>query len=94
MMKFLFLFACTLILLALIASRFRRQIANLAHLWRALKKMNSDRGEIRDAGASDDLRLIKCTVCGTWTPHDDSREMRNGVYYCSADCIAKSATKA
>lgn len=81
-----------MILLAIIASRFRHQIENILYLWRVLKKMNQpkDQKQFEPSENTKELPLIKCIGCGVWTPENFAFKLRSNDYYCSKKCLENS----
>ena len=92
-MKWLILLGLIVVLVIVVASRYRRQIQMAIYVWRMFRKM-------RQAGKTDekqvetsakDVPLIRCTKCGTWTPQNKALNLRSGMFYCSANCLETSA---
>lgn len=96
MREALFIFAVILVLAALTAFRYRKQIIGMIELARTLKKVGGalsggNAGAPRmpvsnDKGASGDTALVNCSTCGVWTPQTRAR-MIKGRFYCSDECF-------
>lgn len=83
MREFIIILAVILVLLALTAVKYRKQIAGLIGVARMLKeakdavRQNSFRGE--DARS---VQLVNCSECGVWVPQDKAIKAGNG-FICS-----------
>lgn len=93
-MKWLILLALLVVVVAFVASRYRRQIQMGLYVWRMFRKM-------RKAGQAGDkpleikadpknVPLTRCAQCGSWTPQKDALNLRSGTVYCSALCMEKA----
>lgn len=89
MREVLFVLAVVLVMLALTAFKYRRQLASLYGLIRFL---NSDQAEgtigldvTRRAGSAG--QLVKCDVCGVWVPKAMARLQEN-MSICSDNCFS------
>jgi hypothetical protein len=83
------------ILLALTAVRYRKQIAGMIHIWRALKSARDQikgaqipKSEAQPAPAG---QLVNCAKCGNWVPEQSAINLRGGTFYCSTACLESSA---
>jgi hypothetical protein len=96
-MKFLIVFILFLIVLALIALRYRKQIQTAIYVWRMFRKMRQmskpDEKQIKTKESSLNVPLIRCVGCGNWVAETNVLKMGNKISYCSADCIEKSVKK-
>lgn len=75
----------------LIAARYRRQIQTGIYLWRMFGKMRqmnkTDEKQIPQKENSQNVPLVRCARCGTWTPQNKALNLRSKVFYCSANCM-------
>lgn len=95
-MKWLILLGLLIVLLVIIAARFRRQIKMAIYVWRMFRKMrqagNSQEKQLEKQENSKDVALIRCAKCGTWIPQSKALNLRSGGYYCSKICLETTAT--
>lgn len=92
MREFLFVIVVVLILLALTALRYRRQIASLIGIARMLKDAKSQMGA--SATLPQDrpgVQLVNCATCGVWIPGAKAIN-RTGSSYCSDKCAFERVT--
>ena len=88
MLKFLFVVFLILIVLAMIAVRYRKQINSLIATARFLKeaKDTAQRQPLGRASQAQPTRsavhLINCSKCGVWVPEDKALQ-RAGQVYCA-----------
>lgn len=93
MREFIIIFAVILVLLALTAVKYRKQIAGLIGVARMLKdakdavRQNSIRGEDPRS-----VQLVNCAKCGIWVPQDKAIRIRDGYFYCSDECVKTGVT--
>jgi len=92
---FIILFV-VLVLLALTAFRYRKQLAMVLNMWRMLKSARnahkSRDGQLNDIPAAN-APLASCPKCGTWIPQNKAIRIGRGNYYCSSECVEKSAQR-
>jgi hypothetical protein len=96
-MKFLIVFVLLLVVLALIAIRYRKQIQTAIYVWRMFRKMRQmnkpKEKQIEKNERNSDVPLVRCVGCGNWVAETNVLKMGNKISYCSADCIEKSVKK-
>jgi len=94
-MKWLILLGLVIILLAIIAVRFRSQIKMGIYVWRMFRKMRqagkSGEKQIEKRENSKHAALVRCAKCGTWIPQSKALNLRSGIYYCSKICLETTA---
>lgn len=85
------------VLLALTAFRYRKQIAAVMNVWRMLKsarqagtETNKQVQESKTASGP----LVSCVKCGTWVPQSRGIKLGKASFYCSSDCVERSAKPA
>ncbi|HEX8289011.1 MAG TPA: hypothetical protein VF556_13500 [Pyrinomonadaceae bacterium] len=97
-MKFLIIFVLLLVVLALIAMRYRKQIQTALYVWRMFRKMRQfdkpQEKRIETAETPANAALVRCVGCGNWVAETNVLKMGNKISYCSAACIEKSVNKA
>ncbi len=95
-MKWLILLGLLLVLLAIIATRFRQQIKMAIYVWRMFRKMRqvgkSVEKPIEKIENPKDAALVRCAKCGTWIPQNKALNLRSGIYYCSKICLEITAS--
>ncbi len=94
-MKWLILFGLIVILIVIIATRYRQQIKLAIYVWRMFRKMRkadkTDGKQIEKQENAKDVALVRCAKCGTWTPQNRALNLRSGANYCSTACLETSA---
>lgn len=93
MREILIILAVILVLLALTAVKYRKQIASLIGVARMLKeakdsvRQNTIRGE-----DTRSVSLVNCAKCGVWVPQDKAIKIRDGYYLCSNESVKTRVT--
>jgi len=93
-MKWLIILGLLVVILALIATRFRQQIKMAIYVWRMFRKLRlakSDDKQIEKQENPKDSALVRCSKCGTWIPQNKALNLRSGIYYCSKICLETMA---
>jgi hypothetical protein len=95
-MKWLIILILFLILIAIIAVRYRRQInvgIEIFKMFRQLKNQTKPREKKLDKKTADKAApLVRCAKCGTWTPQTSALNLRSKTFYCSANCMEKTVS--
>lgn len=95
-MKWLILLILFLVLLAIIAVRYRRQInvgIEIFKMFRQLKNQTKSGKKKLDKKAEDKaVPLVRCARCGTWTPQTSALNLRSKTFYCSTNCMEKAVS--
>ncbi len=98
MREILFILLIIIVLLALTAWRYRKQILVGVDIWRQFKKMQS---QVRDQTSkpidvpeSSNGHLVRCSKCGTWVPENTAVKLAANVFYCTTDCMERSVKAA
>lgn len=90
-MKWLILLGLLIILVIIIATRYRRQIQMAIYVLRMFRKMRqnskNDERQIETKEGARDVPLIRCGKCGIWIPQNKALRLRSGIFYCSTDCL-------
>ena len=89
-----FILIVILILFALTAVRYRRQITAAIQMWRILTgarqpfpKEETTNGQLRDPS----LPLVNCSKCSRWVAENEAMRVGTGNYFCSRECFEQSA---
>lgn len=94
-MKWLIVLGILIVILVLIAMRFRQQIKMAIYVWRMFRKMRevgkSDNKQIDKQETTKDAALVRCAKCGTWIPQNKALNLRSGIFYCSKVCLETPA---
>jgi hypothetical protein len=95
-MKWFILLILFLMLAAIIAVRYRRQInigIEIFKMFRRLKNQAKPQGKKLDKKAADkSVPLVRCARCGTWTPQTSALNLRSKTFYCSTNCMEKAVS--
>jgi len=90
-MKWLIILGILIVILVLIATRYRHQIKMAIYIWRMFRKMRqvgkTDEKQIEKQENSQDAALVRCAKCGTWIPQNKALNLRSGIFYCSKVCL-------
>ncbi len=81
------------VLLGLTALRYRKQIAGILGLARALKDAKDAVGQSRAIGSDEktSIPLVNCSKCGVWVPQNKARKIGE-IFYCSDECVQLQRT--
>ena len=94
-MKFLILLILLFCLLAIIATRYRRRIKTAIEIWGSLKKEHQEKQshqqKIKEIETEKEVPLVKCQKCGNWIAQKKALKLNSGSYFCSSNCLEKSA---
>jgi len=83
------------VILALTAYRYRSHIGAVYRFWRVLRDARVQRSEeLNRPVESTNGPLVNCAKCGTWVPESKAIKLRPRIYYCSAECVEKTASAA
>lgn len=92
-MKWLIILVLFLILMAIIAIRFRRQInmgIQIFQMFRQMRTPNKPQEKKLDKNnVNKSVPLVRCAKCGTWTPQSTALNLRSKTFYCSTNCMEK-----
>ena len=93
-MKWLIVIGLIALLVMFVAARYRRHIQMAIYVFRMFRKMKSmskaDAAEKEIEGVkkqTDDVQLVRCAKCGSWTPQPNALSFGKGTFYCSNECI-------
>ena len=76
------------VLFILTALRYRRQIASVIMMWRAVRDASRGTGRppLREGSEAGDVDLVMCAKCGKWVPSNRTISLPTGARMCSSDC--------
>ena len=92
MKEALFILLVLMVLAAITAFRYRRQIKAVMHFWRTLQTMRQPgqgNNRIQDQPAFAG-QLVNCPKCGTWVPEEKAMKLGRSASYCSTKCLEAS----
>ena len=94
-MKLLIVLVILLIVFALIAFRYRKQIQTALYMWRMFKQMRqmsqkTPEKRIEPKNNAQDTPLVRCASCGNWTAEKNVLKLAAKSVYCSANCMEKA----
>ena len=95
-MKWLILLVLFLIIIAIIALRYRRQIQTGLHIWQMFRQMRQAAKPVEKKTEqpliiNKDENLVRCARCGKWISESSALNLRSKTSYCSAVCMEKAA---
>ena len=94
-MKWLILLLVLLVVVFLIAMRYRRQIMAGYQLWKMFRQMRqAGKPTVKQNEKRESIRevpLVRCEKCGKWISPDGAMKLRQEKYYCSSVCMEKAA---
>ncbi len=95
-MKWLIILVLFLILIAVIAVRFRLQITAAIQIFKMLRQLKNQarppERKIEKKSGDESVPLVRCARCGTWTPQTSALKLRSKTVYCSANCMEKAVS--
>ena len=95
-MKWIILLILFLILLAMIAVRYRRQISAGIEIYKMFRQLRNPQKpsekQINPKKNEKETALVRCARCGTWKSQGDAINLRSKTSYCSASCMEKAAS--
>jgi len=94
-MKWLIILGLILLLFAVIALRYRRQIQTALQIWRMFRQMRQasrpQEKKIENRTADKGELLVRCARCGKWVSQDVALNLRSKTIYCSTNCMERAA---
>ena len=95
MREALFILIVVLILFALTAIRYRKQIASILGVAKMLNDAKNAAKQGNQAnkvsGGEKSVQLVNCAKCGVWVPQNKAIKRGEDFFYCSNECsIAKA----
>ena len=92
-MKFLIILILLAVLAVFIFRRYRLQIQTALYVWRMFRKMRqmskaeTTEKQIDTPVSQNDVQLVRCVKCGSWTPQSNALKFGANTYYCSSNCM-------
>jgi hypothetical protein len=94
MREAIFILVVIVALFALTAIRYRKQLTAGVRIWRMLRAARTSRNI--GLGERDEPHgkgpLVRCSTCGTWVPEERATKLGRATFYCSSNCVEKTAT--
>lgn len=94
-MKWLFIFFLLLLIFALVALRYRRQVQTARQMWRIFRQVRQAAKppeKITERRVPEkSKRLVRCAKCGKWLAPSEALNLRSKTFYCSANCMERAA---
>lgn len=90
MREFAFILVVVLILLAITAVRYRKQIAGVIGFVRMIRDAadpSRSPKAINQPAKTAAKDLVHCSACGTWVPSDRAIRFDAKTFYCSKECV-------
>lgn len=88
--KALFILIVILLVFGFVMIRFRRQIAGVIGIAKALKETQQAAtqatSQLRNNASEKSIPLVNCSKCGVWVPQAKARKMGE-LFFCSDACI-------
>lgn len=96
MMKFLVILFILLMVLMLLALRYRRQIQAGLQIWRMFRQVRqsskpAEKPTARQKKIEQSESLVRCARCGKWIAPSEAVKLRGNTTYCSTKCMEKAA---
>lgn len=91
-MKWIILLFLLFLLVAVLSVKYRKQINAAIKFWNQIQQ-SSEKKESPQINEIKQVSLIKCAVCGSWTPQSNSLKSGTNITYCSKNCLENSAMK-
>lgn len=94
-MKWLIILGLILLLFAIIALYYRRQIQMALQIWRMFRQVKQAQKprekKIENRSADKGEPLVRCARCGKWISQESALKLRSKTVYCSANCMERAA---
>ena len=95
MREALLILVVSLLLLALTAFKYRRQISTVVGVGRMIRDAaagGNNRREPRIEQPVESVKLVSCSKCGTWVHESRAIKFGGSTYFCTDECL-QSAIK-
>ena len=94
-MKWIILLILFALLVAIIATRYRRQIVAGIEILKMLRQVRRQmkpktEKQIRQPVSKSDVQLVKCSKCGKWVEETNALNLRSKTFYCSTNCMERA----
>ncbi len=87
------IFAVILILLAITAIKYRKQIATVIGVGRMLRDAAAATTATRQTRIEEPVnsgKLVSCSKCGTWVPESRAIKFGGNTFFCTDACLQRS----
>lgn len=88
--KALFILIIILLVIGFLMIRYRRQIAGVIGIAKALKETqqaaSQATSQLRNNVSEKSIPLVNCSKCGVWVPQTKARKMGD-LFFCSDECV-------
>jgi hypothetical protein len=95
-MKWIILLILFAVLIVIIATRFRRQIAAGIEIYKMFRQVRQqmkppEEKQIKTKSVSkSDVPLVRCAKCGKWVKESNALNLRSKTFYCSTNCMEQA----
>lgn len=94
MSKLLVILILFLIVIAIVAYKYRKQIQTAYIMWKTFRNLRKQmkpqtKKKVEKKTNSKDTELVRCPKCNKWTPQEDAVKLKSN-YYCSHSCMEQS----
>ncbi|MGI9055734.1 MAG: hypothetical protein ACR2F2_08035 [Pyrinomonadaceae bacterium] len=94
-MKWIVLLILFAVLLAIIATRYRRQIVGAIEIYKMFRQVRQqmkpkEEKQIRQPVSKKDVQLVRCGKCGKWINESNALNLRSKTFYCSTKCMEQA----
>lgn len=95
-MKWLIILLIILIVIGLIAYRYRKQLQTAYIMYQTYKRFREQtkpksQPQVEKKTRSNDTELVRCPKCNKWTPQDEAVKLKSN-FYCSLSCMEQSVS--
>ena len=94
-MKWIILLILFALLIAIIATRYRRQIIAGIEIFKVFRQVRQQmkpkpETQIRQPVSKSDVQLVRCAKCGKWINETNALNLRSKTFYCSTNCMEQA----
>ncbi len=94
-MKWLIILALLMIVVSMIALKYRKHIQTGLYMWRMFRQMRQvskpTEKKIENPIADKNANLVRCARCGKWISASTALNLRPNTSYCSTVCMEKAS---
>jgi hypothetical protein len=94
-MKWIIILILFAVLIVIIATRFRHQIAAGIEIYKMFRQVRrqmkpKEEKQIRPKVSKTDVPLVRCAKCGKWVNESNALNLRSKTFYCSTICMEQA----
>lgn len=94
-MKWIILLILFALLIAIIATRYRRQIVAGIEIFKMFRQIRrqmkpTTEKQIQQPVSKSDVQLVRCAKCGKWINETNALNLRSKTFYCSTKCMEQA----